>query len=460
MALLALLAGCTPDQPQAPPPAAPIPGERTKPDVVLLVLDTLRADRLSQYGYDLPTGVGIEAFAAAATRFDQALAPAPWTLPSTATIHTGQHPLHHRLRRTGDVLPASDTTLAERLQAAGWTTAAFSHNAQVSAKVGFDQGFQTFSVPQAHVLDYPNAGKMIREVTRVTAAHPADPLFLYLQPMNCHGPYRVPEKRRQALLGRDPLAGFDYHRGPMARILAGHPEAAKNVTPAYLQSLNEQYDTATRYTLDQVGMLLGNLRAQGRYDDALVILTADHGEQLYDHGGFTHGNGLHREVLRVPLFIKLPRQSTAAVVSEAVSLADILPTVLDVLDIPVKPGDSPFDGISLAPAIDGGALPERAFVADVRWPARAVEQSIQRGPWKLIAITSDYAGRDGQRLLFDVAADPTERVDRAAAEPGVVARLLADLDAQATAFAAGSTEPANNADALNQDQLQALGYLE
>ncbi|MSP56513.1 MAG: hypothetical protein EXR69_13070 [Myxococcales bacterium] len=460
---------------QKPPPAAsaPLAQPRAHPDVVVIVLDTLRADRLTDYGYRLATSTGIHSFTEQSTRFESAYAPSSWTLPSTASLLTGQHPLRHQVRRSGDVLPASIDTLPERLTQAGWTALGFSHNVSISPRLGFDQGFRSLSVPDNDVLDYPHAKKMIAEinaaVATVSEAHPADPLFLYLQPMNCHGPYKVPKARRSTLLGHPPRAGFAYYQGPMRMVLAGNLGARTRVTQTYQRSLDEHYDTAVRYTLDQVGIFLDHLRAAGRYDNSLIVLTADHGEELFDHGGFSHGYSLHREVLHVPLFIKLPGQTEARVIDGNVSLNDILPTVLDAVGAPPNPADSPVDGVSLLAALrperapgapEPPVRPDQTLIADINWKKRCVAQSIDDGSWKLIHVEHDYAGRRDVDHLYATDADPREAHDVAADHPDEVERLRALLASQTALLETGALPPENHQHQMNAEQLKALGYLE
>lgn len=457
LAFAALLAGCT----RGPP------YREEGPDVVFVVLDTLRADALTQYGYGLQTSPGLAGFASSATRFDAAYAPSSWTVPSTTTILTGVHPLRHGMRHPGDVVPPELDTLAERLRAAGWRTAAFSHNINVSPRNGFDQGFDGFTTFDGGILAYPNVAAMATEVRGWLDEHDRGPAFLYLQPMNCHGPYKVPKSRRSVLLGRPPARGFAYYRGPMRDILKkGDLAARARAGPKYQVSLREQYDTAVRYATDEVGKLFEQLKKRGRYDNALIVVTADHGEELFDHGGFSHGYSLHEEVLHVPLWVKLPGQARARTVPDRVSLADLVPTVLDTVGVPVAPVGAapdavmtPMDGRSLAPLLRGEALAPRPLLFDIDWRRRIVGQAVIDGPWKLIAIRQNYEGlRDAVRL-YDLAADPTERADLSTAEPARVAALRATLERMAAAYV-GGTAPENVLSEMDAAQLEALGYLE
>ncbi len=435
--------------------------DRSPPiDVVLIVVDTLRADHLTQYGYDRKTSVGIDEFTADATVFTRAYSNSSWTVPSVASLLTGQLPTRHGVVRQSAVLPDELTTLAETLSAAGWRSAGFSGNVFVGARTGFDQGFERFDGHERGVLAYPDVSALLAQVDPWLKELPGSrtAVFLYFQPMNCHGPYRVPAEHRADLLGRAPSDEFQYQGPRMKAILRGDLTARTQVTPDVVESLVEEYDTAVRYSLDAVSELLERLRAARRYENALVIVTADHGEELFDHGGFSHAYSLFEEVVRVPLWIKLPRQTEGAVVDQPVSLADLYPTILDVLDLDQPVG---LDGESLLPLLekraDAGRFDRRPLVFDTRWKNRAVASAILLGRYKLIEIESDYAGRRNTRLLFDLGRDPGERQDLASREPETAEALAARL----RAFTAG-LPPGSEAEVVELEAaaLEALGYVD
>jgi arylsulfatase A-like enzyme len=433
-----------------------VPYREDGPDVVLIVLDTLRADRLSQYGYKQATSPGLDRLAATSTRFANAYAPSPWTVPSTTSVLTGQHPLRHGMRHPGDVIASETPMLAEQLRGAGWHTVAWSYNVSVAPKHGYDRGFDQFTSNTGKVLAYPHAARMTADADEWLKAHPDDPTFLYLQPMNCHGPYKVPKDRQDDLLGRAPGRRFTYYGPVMKAILKGGDLAARDkVSKKTLKSLKEQYDTAIRYETDEVGKLLADLEAAGRYDNALVILTSDHGEELFEHGGFSHGYSLHDEVLHVPLFVKLPGQKEGRVVETAVSTMDITPTILDVLGL----AGPPVDGSSLRAAAAGETVAARDQLFDVDWKKRIVAKGVLSQGWKLIRTVSDYQGRKDHIALFNLAEDPHEKEDLSAVE----AMRAADLEAllgRLSDTLTGSVAPANVLSDMDHAQLEALGYLE
>jgi arylsulfatase A-like enzyme len=436
---------------------------QARPNVVLVVIDTLRPDHLNHYGYARPTAAALDSFAAEATRFEEAFSPSSWTAPSAASLHTGLLPSRHRLAEYGAGLNAEVVTLAETLRAAGWHTVGHSFNPHVSRKTGFAQGFEDFDDFAGGPLSYPDVSVMVDRVAAWLDDAPETPFFLYLQPMNTHGPYRVPPSAEAALLGRAPSREFRYYGLLMADILRrGGMSRRAEVTPAYLQSLIDQYDTAIRYTADQISRVFAMLREAGLYDRSLIIVTADHGEELFDHGGFSHGYSLHSELVHVPLYVKLPGQHQSSSVRARASLTDLVPTVLDVLGLP-RP--DPTDGVSLRALLPGApptALPwpERVLVHEVTWTDRCVARAIVSGHHKLIEVERNYEGRGDEILLFDVERDPAEHTNLASSRPEVVDRLQAELAqtmVRAKATAIGRAEIVIRE--LDQERLRALGYL-
>jgi arylsulfatase A-like enzyme len=458
---------------------------RSGPNVVLIVVDTLRADRLAEFEDERGAGHGLRRFAAEATRFEQCFAPAPWTTPSTATVLSGLHPLRHGSTRQGSVLDGDVASLAEVVSDSGWQTVGFSFNHNVSGTSGFDQGFDRFDEFIGRSTAYPHISEMVDSARTWLYDELQDQFLLYMQPMNAHGPYLVPEEHRAGLLGRAPRSGFTYYGSTMRAILKkGQLERREGVSDGMLASLGEQYDTAVRYTTDQVGQLLETLRELELYDSSLIIITADHGEELFEHGGFSHGYSLHREVLQVPLLIKLPGQRLGQVHTDPVSLADIYPTVLDVLDVP-----APYvvDGISLLPVLREGAespagdapgsdarwpqafaatrprtspQAERALTFHVDWGKRCVARAIVSEGFKLLIIEQDYSGAENITRLYDLQADPGETQDLSAARPQLVRRLTRQLEAtQDDLSRRRLANPDNVLDRMDTQALQALGYL-
>lgn len=432
------------------------------PDVVVIVVDTLRADHLTQYGYARDTSPELAEFAAHATRFTAAYSTSSWTQPSVASLFTGLLPFRHGVVKQSTRLPAELESLPAVLAESGWRTAGFSGNLFISEKTAFDRGFEHFRGHGGKVLVYPDVAEMTAwvdgwlELGRGRSA----PSFVYFQPMNCHGPYRVPAEHRSDLLGREPDRTFDYNDELMEAILKkGDVAARERVTPEYLASLTDQYDTAVRYSMDAVAALLAKLREAGHYDDALVIVTSDHGEELFDHGGFGHAYSLFEEVVRIPLWVKLPGQVEGGVIDTAVSLVDLFPTILAATGLEERAG---LDGRNLVPLLEGGGeaagFRARPVVMDTRWKRRAVATAVRLGSMKLIEIESDYSGRENERLLFDLASDPAEAEDLSEREPETLEALAGAL-ARAIATGEDGVE-AESAEGLDVEVLRALGYVD
>ena len=434
-----------------------------RPNVVLMVVDTLRADRLPEYGHGRPTSGALASFLADATRFERAYTPGSWTQPAVASVLTGLVPARHLSKKGhSERLPEVAVSLAEELAAAGWTTMGFSHNVNISAKNDFDQGFERFASYDGGVLGYPHAHEMIDAALKAMA-DPRRPFLLYLQPMNPHGPYRVPLERRSALLGRPPVPGFIYQSPGFQTLMLGRLELREHVTSGMLTSLEEQYDTAVRYTLDELSRLVGALQTAGEYESSWIVLTSDHGEELFDHGGFSHGYTLHEEIVRVPLFIKpAGAEPPGGVIEQPVGLVDLHPTLLAVAGVEPAPD---LDGRSLLPLLRPGVpraeSPPRELLLEGDLDRRCRARGLLRGRYKVIHVDRDYEGRHDEVLLFDLQEDPQERVDLASERPELAAELMARMEelfaeAEAKALPIAEESPVE----IDRRTLEALGYLD
>lgn len=433
------------------------------PNVVLIVVDTLRADRLPEYGHNRPTSGALAEFLAVAHRFERCYTPGSWTRPSVASILSGLLPTRHRARH-GDSDRLSDAvdSLPEVLSRHGWQTVGYSHNINIASSNGFNQGFDVFLGYEGGVLVYPDAEVMARTARHFLRTHGARPFFLYLQPMNPHGPYRVPPARRDDLLGHPPRTGFTY-QGRIYRAIMneGATDRRGEVTEEMLASLEETYDTAVRYTLDEIAGVLEQLRQADDLDDSLIVLTADHGEELFDHGGFSHGYSLYDEVVRVPLFVKLPGQTgPGRVIEQPVSLVDLHPTILELVGLPAVPDG---DGASLARLLRGAASEgptAREFVFEGDSDKRCVARGILAGRYKLLHIEGNYEGLEDELLLFDLESDPEELRNLAGERPAIAADLRQRME-RLFAAAAARALPVEGGPPVELDRrtLEALGYL-
>lgn len=444
-----------------PPPAG-------TPDVILVSLDTTRADHLSTYGYARDTSPNLTAFAADGLQFLQARSPAAWTLPGHASLFTGMYPTRHGAHLAGGwlagqsidgrrnvafPLPEDRVTMAEALRDRGYLTAGVVANfSYLYRDFGVAQGFGHYDDAPAlllrvhpHVVRFAQRFapgfclKPFRGAPDINAAAlawldhaPAGrPVFLFVNYMEPHEPWLAP-------------APYDrWARGlPDARRLARqnlYTHAVHDLTPDERAFITANYDGQLAAMDAALGELLAALKARGRYENALVVVTADHGEFLGEHGQVGHiGRMLYEPVLHVPLVVKLPGAAhLRGRNGDPVQLVDVLPTVLAVAGAPVPPD------------VQGEALPHVSHASfaeeDInpflvsRYGSvydRAV-RVIYDGDWKLITTSR------GARMLFDLAHDPEEAQDLAAREPERVAALAARLEAQLDTMVAAAAARSN-----------------
>jgi choline-sulfatase len=444
------------------------------PNIVLVVVDALRADHLSQYGYGLDTSPALNELSRHATLFKSAYSPSSWTVPSVASLFSGLSPPRHKIINSGDALSSDLITLAELLQENDYETAGFSYNHHIAKKTSFDQGFKSFIDHERSILSYPDISKMMKEIENWRNGYRGSkPFFLYLQPMNCHGPYRVPACHEKDLLGRSPNRKFRYYDEIMSEIMwKGRIEKRDEVTDEYLKSLEEQYDTAIRYSTDRVGELLTKLKQWDLYDDSMIIVTADHGEELFDHGGFSHGYSLYEEVVHVPLLIKMPFQKRSQTINDPVTLMDIYPTVLEALDIDL---DHFVDGQSVLSLLKKGqyltqrfenedaacSYKEKPLFFHLDWPERGKIRAIRWKENKLIEIEQDFSGQKNTHFLFNLKNDPAEKINIIENNAKLSNTLSSQLKAQWKIFSTGALgSPRNVLSEMDKEVLKALGYMQ
>lgn len=409
--------------------------ERSKPDLVVILVDTLRRDHLSFHGYERPTAPFLAELAGRGSVFENAYSTTSWTAPATAALFTSLYPVQHglvtgrmaveRLAGKGvavkvNRIPGSAETIAEALKAGGYATWAVVENVNLSREMGFDQGFDEFHSLHPS-LDAASISKKLEELRpRILAKHP---YFVYLHYMDVHAPYEE----------RQPFADPQLP-GDARRIAA--------------------YDSDIRY-LD--GHLRASFASFGWERNTLVALTGDHGEELGERGFFGHARTLYAEVLNVPLLFFGGSAPAGRRIRERVSHVDLLPTLRQLAQLPPGAGDA---GLSLVPLIEGRreALPDRALFADLwrnpRGERRAVLRATIHGRWKRIG-----GGGEGPQL-FDLDADPRELVNLAGAHPEVEAELrrrFGDFEATAPTLTPEFADSMQDSD--TNEALKALGYV-
>ncbi|MYC09996.1 MAG: sulfatase, partial [Holophagales bacterium] len=322
-ALAAALVACGAGLPDAT-------SEPRRPNIVLYVVDTVRADRLGAYGYEKPTSPRLDAFAAGAVLFENAYAQSSWTRPAVASLFTGLLPPAHRTVGRRSVLPEDAVTLAEILAANGYEGMGLVRNPNVSRAFGFAQGFTRFRSEDRErdetMLDRVRLWLDERQ-------HADGPFFLFLHAIDPHGPYDpAPEFEEMFEAGGAP-AQYRTVRY-LLRLNRGEVEPE----PGTAEALSRLYDAEVAQNDDAFGELLDELLVRGLDEDTAVIYVSDHGEEFAEHGRWEHGLSLYEEVLRVPLVMRLPGVPPRRV-AEPAQHVDVLPTLLGYVGIEAPPTD-------------------------------------------------------------------------------------------------------------------------
>lgn len=427
--------------------------EAPRPNVVLVLADTLRADHLGAYGYERAATPRFDALAAEGYLFEEARAQAPCTFPSANSILTGRLPVAFLGQEEEGAMgiPASIPSLAEILDEAGWATAAVSASPIVRATAGthnpgggFGRGFDRFDED----CEWRSGGCIQRRVERLIDELP-EPFFLYLHYLDPHDPYRPPaEWPRPLARGGEGLSGATLSGDPRPLESAFYDEGdASGLTARALDHLRGLYDAEIAYWDEQLGRLLDLLETTGRLEETIVVVLSDHGESFFEHRHLRHCRSLFDTEIRTPLVLRLPRSLAAGpprrIAAQAANL-DVVPTLLDYLELP-RDGLR-LAGASLRPAIEGRSVERPPVFAS--WVGL---RAVQDGRYKLIA-----ASDGGGSWLFDLAADPAERVNLAATRVRQRRLLERHLREWVARTHAGATDDAERA---MLERLEGLGYL-
>ncbi len=445
---------------EAAPPGAP--------NVLFIVVDTLRADHLPAYGYAQGSTPNLDRFAEDAVRYDQAFANASWTRPSFASILTGRYASSHGVMGKSDALPDGVVTLPEALHANGWETQGWVTNFNVNSHYNFQQGFDRYHfIEPDNVLwaddssiklllmqvirrgyetlnarlgrvragsIYQDASVVNRELFSYLADAPTEsPWFAFVGYMDPHDPY-FPH----------PYDGSGY-----ARAAHQHPDVEE------ADRLRGLYDGEITYWDEHFGELIAELQRRGVYDDMMIIVTADHGEEFAEHGGFWHGTTLYDEQVHVPLFVKLPGNERAGThVSHWVQSIDLMPSVLRRAGLEVPDG------------VQGGSLQEGTdrVYAEENHEGNILEAvRVLRDFEELKLITANAGNPRGLEPveLYRVADDPTEETNVAADAQDVVRALIENRNEARREAAEGAVESvAVEMSDEEARRLCALGYIE
>jgi arylsulfatase A-like enzyme len=436
-------------------------GSPQPPPVVLIVLDTIRADHLSCYGYARPTSPNLDRFAAQADLYRLARSTAPWTLPSHASLFTGKFPHEHgaESRATpegvtdGWPLAQDEVTLAEALAGEGYRTGAFAANfAYVNARYQLDQGFATFSSEKRRAPEINAAALAWLDAPPADPKAAGAPFLLFLNYMDAHRRYNVaplPPGRAEELPAPPARDVGELLDELVSAVLAQEAPPP----PELVQGAIDAYDLGIANLDRALGELFDELRRRGLYDQALIVVTSDHGEYFGEHDLVEHSKDVYEVALRIPLLIKRPGQRAGRVLDDPLTIADVPRLVLEQLSDELRELAPRFPGSSG----DRGRLAELRYTRpkDLAAPYgerfRRERSVLYAGRWKLIRSS------DGAHELYDLEKDPTESHNLFADQPEEARKLLLRLKSLTLARRRYDGDPPP--EPLTADELRALDEL-
>jgi arylsulfatase A-like enzyme len=396
--------------------------------VIVISIDTLRADRLSAYGNRSLSTPNIDAFAQHGTLFTNVNSQIPLTLPSHTSLFTSTYPFENGIEENGLVVPAGAVTLASVLESRGYKTAAFIGSSLLNRSAGLDRGFNDYDSPfgsPAAEAESPYSSRVrrdgalvLRAATQWLTAHQGQPVFVFIHLFDLHAPYKL-------------------HAVPTSAL----PEPMG-------------YDAEIRYVDQILGRFNQTLAQTGWLQRSLIVLLSDHGESLGDHGESSHGYFAYQSTLHVPLMIHWPADSTnyPARSANAAGLIDVAPTILDALHLPAQPS---FEGTSLMKFNEINAMPEHAVYSEsvyardeFHW---APLRTLRIGQWKFI---------DAPRAeLYNLEKDPRELTNILRANSAEATTLRAELSKLLARHAANANPAKLDTSSETRKALESLGYL-
>ena len=438
--------------------------------VILVSLDTLRPDHLGLYGYDRPVSPALDALAADAAVFKNVYTTAAWTLPAHVSMLTGLNCNRHRVYDEYARLDPQMATLAEKLRAAGYAARAFTGGGLVSAEYGLSKGFDEYRMEPGGHQDPVQADLVGREAVRWLEENADRPYFLFLHTYQIHLPYKSPEPWNSRFLAPDARRkafSLEKNLGGLAGVFRplSEPDRANVVA---------LYDAEIRYTDEMlIAPVVTALRRLGLYDEALIVVTSDHGEEFYDHGGWDHTHSAYEELIRIPLLVKMPgSEFRGQRLSPIVRITDIMPTVMDAAGLSCAGLN--LDGAGLRPVMSGQESADREFLVELsdnvyncNIPPRLATNDGRRkiilnGPFRpeqrnfFLAPPPDFPALQ----IFDLDRDPKEKQNLAGlADEAARDRALLEKARRLEKRIPPRGDKKIEIDQDLKDQLRALGYV-
>jgi arylsulfatase A-like enzyme len=400
------------------------PGRPGPHGILLVSIDTLRADHLGCYGYARQTSPFLDELSGRGALFEQAIAASPWTLPSHASLLSGLSPSTHRAVEGSEAIAPSVALAAELFGEAGYRTGGFVASWFVSRRYGFDRGFQRFEdfgqTGGGNVKEKIVARRVVDEATAWLRENGQRPFFLFVHLYDPHWNFDPPPEH---------AALFDTgYRGPREKYRKYHYYLDNPLPADLLAHEIALYDGEIHYADAELRRLHGVLDQLGLAESVLTLVTADHGEEFFERGSWGHAHTLYDELMRVPLIVAGPGVRPGARLGGQVRHVDVLPTLLEAAGLPVP---ERLHGRSFWARLQAGVDPvgdqRPAFLESSRFETNLI--GVRRGGWKIVGDLND-----GGRLLFDLREDPGEEADLATERPETLAGLDEEMLAAAAAL--------------------------
>lgn len=437
-------------------------------NVVLISLDTLRADHLGCYGYKRPTSPNIDALALEGMQFLNVYAQSPWTLPSHISLFTSLNNINHQVYYDDEKMDPALITLADVLRKNQIFCSAITGGGFVSAVYGFSKGFDTYNEGAGGVFQQNAAELTSRAVSEWLDKNSGKNFFLFIHTYQPHNPYACPYPYKSMFLEE----GAKWTHIDLLSHLGGKSSLFKGLSEEERQNVISLYDGEIRYTDEMlIGPLLKKLKELDIYDQTMIILTSDHGEEFYEHNSWGHGQNLYDESLKVPLVVKFPgSRFKGRKISSIVRLVDVFPTVLDEFGIDVS--DFNLDGESLLPLIKEKKDNDRTFLADIGGNLlnSHIPQKIAMNHGKVKLILNKKFTKEDLAFfiypppqippleLYDLTEDPFEKKNIIEDNSSLVKQLVSNINEIYSKPGKRKTGKPEIDEKL-KEQLRALGYI-
>ncbi|OQX55061.1 MAG: hypothetical protein B5M54_03525 [Candidatus Aminicenantes bacterium 4484_214] len=437
-------------------------------NVVLVSLDTLRADHLSCYGYSRKTSPNLDALAREGFLFEKAIAPSPWTLPSHVSMLTGLRTINHQVTSPEDKMSDQLETLAEVFSRAGYATVALTGGGYLHHSYGFSQGFDHYLI-RGEVNNYRAVESLSENVNNWIERLKDRPFFLFIHTYQIHSPYHSPPPYNRRFL--DETAKWE--KVDLKQMRLNKELRYKPLIPQERKNIIDLYDGEIVYTDDVlIKSLIAELRRQNLYDRTLIAVTSDHGEEFYEHRGWSHSHNVYNELLRVPLIIKnFNSYPQGKRIKQMVRMIDLFPTILEACGW--KSNQFQIDGQSLWPLIRGGERIQQVIISDlgsrVLLPPLPMKISLIKEDYKLI-INEPYRPEELKYFsypppvtppleLYNLAVDFSEKRNLIEEKPEIARRLLKILEQDYRQKTTFTSSKKKDSDKSLEEQLRALGYI-